>query len=109
MKPVICIALLSVLYAQDTTVPLHVDNSIQLTNYSHRTSVKMQHKRKLERLAIVKKKEAKEIAQKVCQEPITSIYLDHKGQLLFYKVSGRDCYVKINALDGTILSKRDTK
>jgi hypothetical protein len=85
--------------------PALVDNSIQLQNYNHKPSVKLQHKLKLKRLAKISSTEAKEITSKICNEPVVYQKLSHKGQLLFYLNITKHCAVKVNALDGTIISK----
>jgi uncharacterized membrane protein YkoI len=85
--------------------PALVDNSTPLQNYNHKPSVKLQHKLKLKRLSKITSKKAKEMTAKVCNEPVVYQKLTHKGQLLYYLNITKKCAVKVNALDGTIISK----
>lgn len=104
MKIIVAILLFSTLCMADNT-PILVDDSIKLQNYNQRPSIKLKHKQKLKRLAIVSKTEAKEIALKKCNEPVKHVRLAHRGQLLFYNISTKHCHIDINALDGSIISK----
>jgi len=104
MKTLVAILLFSTL-CMSNEKPALVDSSINLKNYNQRPSVKMMHKLKLKRLAKVSPDEVKKITLKECDEPVVYQKLRHKGQLLFYFVSTKDCTIKINALDGTIIEK----
>jgi len=104
MKTLVVILLFSTLCISNEK-PALVDNSIKLQNYNHTPSVKQQHKLKLKRLAKISSIEAKKITIKICNEPVVYQKLTHKGQLLFYLNITKHCAIKINALDGTIISK----
>lgn len=108
MKTLVAILLFSTLCISNDK-PALVESGIQLKNYNHRPSVKMQHKLKLKRLAKITKLEAKKITQKSCDEAVVYQRLTHKGQLLFYINMTKHCAVKINALDGSIISKENVK
>ncbi len=104
MKTLVAILLFSTL-CMSNEKPALVDNSIQLKNYNNRPSVKLQHKQKLKRLAKVTSQEAKRITSKICNESVVYQKLTYRGQLLYYVNSTNNCTVKVNALDGTIISK----
>lgn len=105
MKTPLFVLLLSLLAVADESQPLLVDSSINLQNYNHQPSLVLEHQYKLKRLARISPIKAKEITAKVCKEPVLSQRLTHQGQLLFYKSLTLTCTLKINALDGTIISK----
>ena len=104
MKTLVAILLFSTL-CMSNEKPALVDNSTQLQNYNHKPSVKLKHKLKLKRLAKITSKKAKEITLKECNEPVVYQKLTHKGQLLYYLNITKKCAVKVNALDGKIISK----
>ena len=104
MKTLVAILLLSTLCISNDK-PALVENGISLKNYNHKPSVKLQHKLKLKRLSKITSKMAKDITVKICNEPVVYQKLTHKGQLLYYLNRTKQCVVKVNALDGTIISK----
>jgi len=105
MKTLVFVLFLSLFSKANEAKPLLVDRSISLQNYNHKASVKLQHQHKLKRLARITSSKAKEITVKVCNKPVVNQKLTHKGQLLFYLNKTKVCMVKVNALDGTIISK----
>jgi len=83
-----------------------VDSATPLVSYNHRMSISMKKKSELKRLAQIDTEQARKIATASCKEPARSLKLTHQGQLLYYRVSTGNCVVYINALNGSIISKR---
>ena len=108
MKIIVVILLFSTLCISKDKQAL-VESGIQLKNYNHRPSVKMQHTLKLKRLAKITMQEAKNISAALCNEDIVYQRLSHRGQLLYYINKTKHCTVEINALDGNIISKENLK
>ena len=106
-KKVLALCLIACsLFEMATAEQLKVDNSIRLKSFNHRMSVRLQHRQKLRKLAKIRPKEAERIAKEACgAEKIRSNKLMHKGQLLYYRIDTGRCLVKINALDGVVISK----
>ena len=104
MKTLVAILLFSSWCMSDNK-PVLVDSSTPLQNYNHKPSVVLQDTLKLKKLVKISSSKAKDIASKVCNEPVLYQKLTHKGQLLFYLNRTEECTVKVNALDGTIISK----
>ncbi len=105
MKIPLFILLLSLFTVANESNPLLVDSNINLQNYNHKPSLTLKHRYKLKRLARISPIKAKEITAQACKEPVVYQRLTHKGQLLFYMSVTNTCALKINALDGTIISK----
>lgn len=83
-----------------------VDSSIRLKSYNHRLSIQMEKENLLKRLAKIDGEKAQKIAKDICKEPMRSLELTHKGQLLFYHIYTQHCKVNINALDGSVISEK---
>jgi hypothetical protein len=81
-----------------------VDSSIPLTGYNQKFALKLGKKKKLQSLTKISKEEAAEKAEALCHEKVTSQYITHQGQLLYYVLHTPTCIVKINALDGKKIS-----
>ncbi len=86
-----------------------VDSATPLDGYNHRLSVVMKKKNLLKQLAKIDKLQAEKIATASCKEPARSLKLTHQGQLLYYRVSTGNCVVNINALDGSVISKKSIR
>lgn len=86
-----------------------VDSATPLTSYNHRMSVSMKKKSELKRLAKIDKEQAQKIATASCKEPAQSLKLTHQGQLLYYRVYTEHYTVTINALDGSVISKKSKR
>ncbi len=104
MKTFVAILLLSS-WCISNEKPALVDNGIALQYYNHKPSVKLEHKLKLKTVAEISSTEAKKMTLKLCNEPVVYQKLTYKDKLLFYLNITKHCAVKINALDGTIISK----
>jgi len=92
--------------------PLSIEQMSKLRNYNHTFSGKLRHKRALQKIATVKEEEAKEIALNACNQEkksIESIKLAHHSDRIFYRISMDGCKLKIDALDGSIISKEEDK
>jgi len=83
-----------------------VDSSIRLKSYNHRLSIQIEKENLLKRLAKIDGEKAQKIAKDICKEPMSSLDLTHKGQLLFYRIHTQHCKVNINALDGSVVSEK---
>lgn len=105
MKIPLFVLILSLFTVANESKPLLVDSSINLQNYNHKPSLTLKHRYKLKRLARISPTKAKEITAQACKEPVVYQRLTHKAQLLFYMSVTNTCALKINALDGTIISK----
>lgn len=103
MKTLVFILLLS--FTSSASTQLMVDITTPLRTYNHKPYIKLKKQRKLISLANIKQKDALKVAALQCNQDIKSHQLAHKGQLLYYRVYTQDCKVKINALDGAIISK----
>ena len=74
-------------------------------NYNHSLSAKIKHKQLLQRMATVKKEEAKTIAKEECGDEVEFSKLKRHGNRLFYAMRTDTCSIKVDALDGSIMSK----
>jgi len=91
---------------------LSPEQMAKLRNYNHKMSVKIAHKRMLQRMAIVKKDEAKKIALESLdreKKNIQYIKLMHRFDRIFYQVRVNNISLKIDALDGSIIEKKSQK
>ena len=73
--------------------------------YSQKLSLKVQHRRLLQKMAIFKQEEAYRIADKHCSSMVKKSHLMRHGKRLFYTMETSNCLIKIDALDGSIMSK----
>ena len=90
------------LQAQDLT-PSEVASTY---NYKHSASAKIKHKRLLQKMATVKKDKAQELALKNCGGEVELTKLIRHRKRLFYAIKTDDCSIKIDALDGSIISQK---
>ena len=74
-------------------------------NSNFRPTIRVQKRRSMHRLPKIDEKEARSIAEKVCQEPVRSIGLVHRHLYLFYEIRTKHCRLQINALDGNMTIK----
>ncbi|NEW60593.1 hypothetical protein GSY74_04790 [Sulfurovum sp. bin170] len=96
------LVLLGTLQAQDLT-----PNQIVSTyNYNHSASAKIKQKRLLQRMATVKKEKAQEMAKEKCGAKVELTKLTRHGNRLFYAMRTDSCSIKIDALDGSIISQK---
>ena len=96
------LVLLGTLQAQDLT-PSQVASTY---NYKHSASSKIKQKRLLQKMTTVKKEKAKETVKKKCGSDIKLTKLTRHGNRLFYAMRTDSCSIKIDALDGSIISKK---
>ncbi len=104
MKALLYTMVFSIIGSANTQ--LMVEDTIQLRTYNHKLSLKLKKQRQLRQLAKVTSKEALKMAATYCNGDVTSHRLTHKGQLLFYRSTTRNCEIEMNALDGSIISKK---
>ncbi len=75
-------------------------------NYNHKTSTKIKQKKVLQKLAVIKKDEATKLAYASCNSKIEFSKLLRHNKRLFYAIKTNNCSIKIDALDGSIISKK---
>jgi uncharacterized membrane protein YkoI len=90
------------LHAQELT-PSQV-SSMYMYDYS--TSAQIKHKRMLAKMATLQPSEAHDIAMQHCQGDVQNIKLIRHAKRLFYAMQIEKCSIRIDALDGSIISKK---
>ena len=96
------IALLGTVQAQELTA----NQVVSTYNYKHSISAKIKHQRLLQTMATIKKDKAQKMATKSCGDEVELTKLTRHGNRLFYAMSTSSCSIKIDALDGSIISKK---
>jgi len=96
------LVLLGTLQAQELT-PSQV---VSTYSYKHSVSSKIKQKRLLQKMATVKKEKAQETAKAKCGSEVKLTKLIRHGNRLFYAMRTASCSIKIDALDGSIISKK---
>ena len=91
-------------YASQSSLTTSEHNSIH--GYNHRPIVKMQKKRNMHKIHKVDEEMAKDIAKKETNEDVTKLKLFHRSKLLIYNIHTKSYTLEINALDGSIISKK---
>ena len=103
MKRLLSITLLlSALQAQELTL----SEISKVRNYSHSLSGKLRYKQRLKKMANIKQDRAYSIANSFCKGEITHSKIKYRASRIFYVVSTKNCMVKIDALDGSIMEKK---
>ena len=96
------LVLLGTLPAQDLT-----HSEVASTyNYNHSAYAKIKYKRLLKRMATIKKEKAQAMAKKKCGSEVKLTQLIRHGNRLFYAIRTASCSIRIDALDGSIISKK---
>ena len=75
-------------------------------SYNHKSSMKVKYRRLLQKMATINKEEAHAIAHKNCPSSIENSRLIRHGKRLFYAVRTQNCLIKVDALDGSVMSKK---
>lgn len=75
-------------------------------NYNNSPSAKIKHKRLLKKMATVKEEEATNIAKESCESEVSLSKLTRHGKRLFYAMKTETCSIKIDALDGSIMTRK---
>ncbi len=75
--------------------------------YHHSTLSQLQQKRVLAKMATLKPEKAQHIATQSCKSNIRQSKLIRHGKRLFYAIKTENCSIKIDALDGSIISKKE--
>ena len=101
MKPIslLLVVALGTLYAQDLTI----SQLAKTRNYNHSVSGKIRYQQRLKKMVKITKEEAKKIAKEHCKEELHFSKLAVRHKRLFYKFSSKNCYIKIDALDGSVV------
>ena len=103
MKSLLSITLLlSVLQAQELTL----SEIAKVGDYSHSLSGKLRYQQRLKKMANIKQDRAYSIANAFCRGEITHSQIKYHASRIFYVVSTKNCMVKIDALDGSIMEKK---
>ena len=90
-------------YAQDLT-PTQM---MKLTKPKSGLLAKIKYQRLLKRTAKIEKDQAKAIAQKACGAEVSLVKLKKHSRRLFYRINIAKCSLKVDALDGSIMSKEE--
>jgi uncharacterized membrane protein YkoI len=102
MKTLLLIALLFAgLQAQE----LSTEQVSKLHNYNHSISGKLRYKRALQKMATISLEKAQTITNSETNESIEQSKLKQHGTRLFYSIQTANHALKIDALDGSIISK----
>ncbi|MBU1668938.1 hypothetical protein KKC13_11015 [bacterium] len=99
---VLACVLFGALHAQELT-PEQVAST---HTYNHKLSMKVKYRRLLQNMANVNEEEAQEIASKSCDAAIKNTRLMRHGKRLFYAIRTQKCLIKVDALDGSTMSKK---
>ena len=104
MKPIslLLVVALGVLNAQELTV----SQLAKTRNYSHSLSGKIRYQHRLKKMVKLTKKEAKKIAKEHCKEEVYFSKLAVRHKRLFYKFSSKNCQIKIDALDASLVESK---
>lgn len=103
MKYLILITvLLGTLQAQELTA----SQVASTYTYNHKLSMKVKYRRLLQNMANLNKEKAQDIAVKSCDATIKNSRLMRHGKRLFYAIRTQKCLIKIDALDGSTMSKK---
>ncbi|HHH19665.1 MAG TPA: hypothetical protein ENK86_04065 [Campylobacterales bacterium] len=103
MKKIAFILILAFLSLQ--AQELTTEQLMQTYSYNHKSSLKLKHQRTLQKLAQVSQEAAYTLAQKECQGEVDTSKLMRHNKRLFYSIAMGNCSIKIDALDGSIMSK----
>jgi hypothetical protein len=104
MKILLLVALLlSTFHAQELT-PSQVS---KIRNYRHSLSGKLRYQQRLKHIATIKSDKVEQLTKEACHgESMEHSKLKYHNARLFYVVYTASCYVKIDALDGSIMEKK---
>lgn len=103
MKYLIFIGVLfGMLHAQELTP----DQIVATHSYNHKPSVELKQRRLLQKMANLNKEEAHALAVKLCKSKVALSKLTRHGKRLFYAIRTHTCSLKIDALDGSVLSRK---
>jgi len=93
------------LHAED----LSSEQIAKLLNYKHSLLGKLQHKRALKKMANISEEQAKEITKNETNESVEESKLKRHSTRLFYTIQTANHALRIDALDGSIISKERRK
>jgi len=103
MKIILSIGvLLSSMYGQNLTMA----QIAQINHYNHSLSGRLAYQERLKRIATIKLDKLYTLVERNCNGTIKSTRLQHSSWRLFYVVTTGSCFIKIDALDGSIMEKR---
>ena len=94
--------LLSMIQSQELT-PSQI---AKVGNYNHSLLGKLHYQQRLKKIANIKEIQAHTIAESICQGAVNSSKIKYRASRLFYVVSTKNCMLKIDALDGSIMERR---
>ena len=107
MKIIMIIVLSLTLYASSKELSPSEYKSIH--NHSNRPVLKMGKRSNMHKLHNVTEEEAKIIAKNETKEDVTSLKLTNDKRFLIYKIETEHYVLIINALDGTVMEKKEIK
>lgn len=102
MKSLLILSIISCAVLAQT---LTIDQQVRLKTYNHKPSLKNTVKKRMKSMAKITQDEAYLIARTKCQEGEITLNLNHYKQYLFYEIKNNTCNLKINALDGSLITK----
>lgn len=101
MKQIVILWIGVVLFANSQE--LTIEEASKLRSYNHSFSGKAREERAMRRVAKISRDRAYTIAKSVCKQKIYGSRLKMRNNRLFYIVNLKNCSVKVDALDGSII------
>ena len=84
---------------------LTTEQELRLMNYSHTSSGKLRHQRILKRMTSITQEKAILQVEEMLKEEVLQSRLVHHNRRLFYRLRTVHYHIKVDALDGTIISQ----
>ena len=103
MKIIILLSMPLFIFASGQT--LNYEEHGSLHTYNKRPTMKSKIRSRHHKLHKVNEKQARAIAKENTGEEVKNINLTHKGKYLMFRIQTEHYNLKINALDGTIITK----
>ena len=97
--------LITLLFAGLQAQELSTEQVSKLLNYNHSISGKLRYKRALQKMATISLEKAQTITNSETNESIEQSKLKRHSTRLFYSIQTANHALKIDALDGSIISK----
>ncbi len=86
-----------------TAQELTLSQLAKTRNYNHSVSGKIRYQQRLQKMTKISKEEAEKLAKEQCKEEMHFSKLSVRHKRLFYRFSSKNCYIKIDALDGSLV------
>ncbi len=82
---------------------LTIEEASKLRGYNHSFSGKLKQQRAMKRVSKIDRKRAYAIGRSICKSKNLYGKLKMRNQRLFYDLHSKNCSVKVDALDGSIV------